>query len=255
MSSANNSSSPVMRMIPYLIFFAGLIGLYYLYQYLFGTSTGNAYPLITANQSATADPAAPVTISSKQLPGLFEGGEFTLSTWIYVNNWSYHMNMNKPIVLIGGPNFDTLRVYLGATKPTLKVRFHTKEASTVITATSTTSAAEALPKSTRSTVFTTPQTDSGLLDVSTICDLPEIDLQRWVNLTVAVNGKTVDMYLDGKLARSCVLPTNFKVDSGGYSAVLLPFGGFGGQISTTTMYDAALNPEAVYKNYMNGPVV
>ena len=239
-------------MIPYLIFFAGLIGLYYLYQYLFGAYTANSYPLLTANQSATIDTAAPIIISSKDLPGLFEGGEFTISTWLYVSNWTYRMNMNKPILLIGGPNFDTIRIYLGATKPTLKVRFHTKEVGTVTTDNSQT---EALPKAMRNAVFTTPQTDSGMLDVSSICDLPEIDLQRWVNLTVAVNGKTVDMYLDGKLARSCVLPANFKVDSGGYSAILLPFGGFGGQLSTTTMYDAALNPEAVYKNYMLGPAL
>ena len=59
--------------------------------------------------------------------------------------------------------------------------------------------------------------------------------------------------MDGKLSRSCVLPTFYKVDAGGYSANLLAYGGFGGQISTTTMYDAALNPEAVYRNYMAGP--
>jgi hypothetical protein len=68
-----------------------------------------------------------------------------------------------------------------------------------------------------------------------------------------VNGRTVDSYVDGKLARSCVLPSNFKVDAGGYSANLLAYGGFGGQISTTTMYDAALNPEMVYRNYIAGP--
>ena len=101
--------------------------------------------------------------------------------------------------------------------------------------------------------FETRQTDSGLLDVSTMCDLPEVQLQRWVNIAVAVNGKTVDVYMDGKLSRSCVLPTFYKVDAGGYAASLLAYGGFGGQISTTTMYDAALNPEAVYKNYMAGP--
>ena len=248
MSNANNSS-PVLRMIPYLIFFAGLIGLYYLYQYLFGAQTGNSFPLLTVNRSAIVDSAAPITISSKDLPGIFEGGEFTISTWFYVSNWSHRMNMNKAILIIGGPNFDTIRIYLGATKPTLKVRFHTKETGTGGSQT------EALPKATRNVVFTTTQTDSGLLDVSTICDLPEVDLQRWVNLTVAVNGKTVDMYLDGKLSRSCVLPASFKVDSGGYSAVLLPFGGFGGQMSTTMMYDAALNPESVYKNYMLGPAL
>jgi hypothetical protein len=86
-----------------------------------------------------------------------------------------------------------------------------------------------------------------------LCDLPEIDLQRWVHLTVSVNAKTVDVYTDGKLARSCVLPAQYKVDSSGYSASLLDYGGFGGQLSTTTMYDTALNPESVHKLYMAGP--
>jgi hypothetical protein len=88
---------------------------------------------------------------------------------------------------------------------------------------------------------------------SSLCDLPDIELQRWVNITVAVNGKTIDVYLDGKLARSCVLPSLFKVDAGGYTANLLDYGGFGGSISTTIMYDTALGPDAIYKNYMAGP--
>jgi hypothetical protein len=83
--------------------------------------------------------------------------------------------------------------------------------------------------------------------------LPQLELQRWINITVAVNGRTVDVYFDGKLARSCVLPSFYKVDAGGYSANLLAYGGFGGEIATTTMYNTALNPEAVYRNYMAGP--
>ena len=43
------------------------------------------------------------------------------------------------------------------------------------------------------------------------------------------------------------------MDSSGYNATMLEYGGFGGQISTTMMYDTALNPEEVYKNYMAGP--
>jgi hypothetical protein len=254
MSSNNSQSSTVLRMIPYLIFFLGIIGLYYLYQYLFGAQTGNSFPLITANQSAVVDPASPIILNSSKLPGMFEGGEFTVSTWFYISNWSYHINMNKAIMIIGGPNFDTLRVYLGATKPSLKIRFHTQDAGSVPSNTGSNSSMS-LPKATRGTTFTNTQTDSGLLDGATLTDLPEVDLQRWVNLTIAVNGRTVDAYLDGKLARSSVLPSSFKVDSGGYSAILLPYGGFGGQLSTTTMYDAALNPEAVYKNYMMGPAL
>ena len=115
--------------------------------------------------------------------------------------------------------------------------------------------AETLDKSTQSATFTQLQTDQtdSIMGGSPLCDLPEVELQRWVNLTIAVNGRTVDVYQDGKLSRSCVLPNMYRVDVGGYSAKLLGYGGFGGLISTTVMYDAALNPEAVYKNYMAGP--
>jgi hypothetical protein len=236
-----------------MIFFGGLIGLYYLYQYLFGARTGNSYSLLTATQSAIVDSSKPITITSNQLPSLFEGGEFTISTWIYVNNWSHRGGFSKSIINVGGPNFDTIRVYLGGNKPKVSIRLQTRD-QTATASSATTKQTESLDVASRNLTFEVIQTDSGLLDSSPICDLPEIDLQRWVNLTIAVNGRTVDSYVDGKLARSCVLPSNFKVDAGGYTAKILEYGGFGGQISTTTMYDAALNPEAVYKNYMAGPI-
>jgi hypothetical protein len=270
MEAANNSS-PVARVIPVLLIFAGLVGLYYLYQYLFGPKSSNVYTLVSSNTNAAIDPAKPIIITSDKLPTIYEGGEFTISTWIYVNNWSYRQGFNKSIISVGGPNFDTIRVYLGGYKPSLSVRLQTKDNTsvnnTVPTAAtannsttgsgapmgSTSMTVESLDKATQNAVFNILQSDSGLLDSSPLCDLPQIDLQRWVNLTISVNGRTVDVYYDGKLARSCVLPSFYKVDAGGYSATLLAYGGFGGQISTTTMYDSALNPEQVYKNYMAGP--
>jgi hypothetical protein len=269
MEAANNSS-PVARAIPVLLIFAGLVGLYYLYQYLFGPKSSNTYTLISGKTSATIDPAKPITITSDNLPVLYEGGEFTISTWIYISNWNYRRGFNKSIISIGGPNFDTIRVYLGGYKPSLSVRLQTKDTrgvnNTVPTAAganntttasgapmSSSSMVESLDKATQNAVFNILQSDSDLLNTSPICDLPQVDLQRWINLSIAVNGKTVDVYYDGKLARSCVLPSFFKVDAGGYSANLLAYGGFGGEISTVTMYDTALNPEQVYKNYMAGP--
>jgi hypothetical protein len=256
MDNANNSSSPVARLIPVIIFFAGLIGLYYLYQYLFGYRTLSNYDLITKTQNANIDASKPIIITSDKLPVLYEGGEFTVSTWIYLTNWSYRAGFNKSILSIGGPNFDTLRMYLGGNKPKLHIRLQTRENGNVVQTVPMNNnqvPSESLDKATQNSVFGIQQTDSGLLDSSPLCDLPEIELQRWVNVTIAVNGKTVDVYMDGKLARSCVLPSYFKVDSGGYSATLLSYGGFGGQISTVTMYDGALNPETVYKNYIAGP--
>ena len=270
MESNGNNSSPIARMIPVFIIFLGLLGLYYLYQYLFGPKVNNSYTLIGATQNAQVD--KDITFTSTQLAPLYEGGEFTISTWIYISNWSHRAGLNKSIIRIGGNSFDTIRVYLGANTPKLYVRLHTREKDTVSgagsvtppatgsTTGSTASAAvpttslqpEDLGVGTRDTLFTNRQTESGLLDNMHTCDIPELSLQRWVNISIAVNGKTVDVYIDGKLSRSCVLSTPFKVDAG-YNASLLGYGGFGGQISTTMMYDTALNPEEVYKNYMAGP--
>ena len=68
-----------------------------------------------------------------------------------------------------------------------------------------------------------------------------------------MNGKTVDVYIDGKLARSCVLPSLVQVDSGGYTADLLDYGGFGGYVNSIQMYNYALAPNSVYNMYMGGP--
>jgi hypothetical protein len=259
MEAANNSS-PVGRVIPVLLIFAGLVGLYYLYQYLFGPKSTNNYVLISKSMIANIDPSKPITITSDNLPVLYEGGEFTISTWIYINNWSYRQGFNKSIISIGGPNFDTIRIYLGGYKPTLSVRLQTKDKSgvnnTIPTGANNTfgmNQVDSLDKATQNATFNILQSEASLLDNATLCDLSQVDLQRWVNITVSVNGKTVDVYYDGKLARSCVLPSFYKVDAGGYSANLLAYGGFGGEISTTIMYDSALNPEQVYKNYMAGP--
>ena len=111
---------------------------------------------------------------------------------------------NKSILSVGGPNFDTIRIYLGGYKPSLSVRLQTKDNSsinnTVPTGASSTSQmnsainvnvsmVESLDKATQNAVFNILQSDSGLLDSSPLCDLPQIDLQRWVNITVCSKWK------------------------------------------------------------------
>jgi len=256
MQAANNSS-PVSRLIPVLIVVAGLIGLYYLYRYLFGHSYGSSYTLISKSQPTSNSIAA---IASSNLPVLYEGGEFTFSTWIYVNSWNNQYN--KPILRIGGTAFDTIRVYLGAQSPTLNVDFTTNISNPAQYVSSCMAPAAKLSNTNGNNEGELKHTFADIVtSVRSPCTLPQIDLQRWVHITVAVNGKTVDVYLDGKLSQSTVLPNFYKVD-GGYNAYLLNKGiesvasqnlGVIGQISTTMMYDYAQNPEQVYKAYMAGP--
>jgi hypothetical protein len=264
---SNTNSSPVSRLISVLLFFAGLVGIYYLYDYLFGPKAFNSYVLNDKVMRADINVTDPIIIASNKMPPLYEGGEFSVSAWIYINNWSYLQGYAKCILRIGGESFDTIRINLGGFKPKLMVRLHTRDANadttTVINGPDNPQT-DSLAKQTRNLTYGIQQLEGGLLELpnTSSCDLPEIDLQRWVNIVVAVNGKTVDVYLDGKLSRSCVLPNYFKVDSS-YSGYLLtpgiaaangpPGAGFGGQLGNVIMYDSALNPEVVYKNYIAGP--
>jgi hypothetical protein len=246
--NANASSETGRMFIQGIIIILGLIGLYYLYQYLFGVATVTDTVLLSKKQAA--DTKSRKVINADKAPGIYDGGEFSVSTWIYINNWSYRNGFNKHIMSINGnSSFDTIRIYLGATQPKLHVRVHSKSSN------SSTSEGENLSKDSRASVFTEQKTGSGMLDSPAVCDLPEVDLQRWIHLTVAVNGRTVDVYLDGKLARSCVLPDYYKVDGGGYEFVLMDYEGFGGYIQSTMLSSAALPPDVVYKLYMAGPDV
>ena len=223
--------------------------LYYLYRFLFGAADGGSALLIDGKQKADVDSAKPITVAATAMPGIYEGGEFTVSTWIYLQNWSYRAGFNKHILSLGGNNFDTIRLYLGANKSALRVRLHTRNAAAVTEE----SPAGNLARANFQPLFTALDTESELLSGTGSCDLPELDLQRWINVVVAVNGKTCDVYLDGKLTRSCVLPSFYKVDPAGYQATLLSNGGFGGYIARTQVFGSALSPDMVYKNYMNGP--
>jgi hypothetical protein len=49
---------------------------------------------------------------------------------------------------------------------------------------------------------------SGAANVTTTyqtCTIRNIKLQKWVNITMSIYGNTVDLYLDGKLVKTCVL--------------------------------------------------
>ena len=229
--------------------------LYYLYQYLYSTSSITNYTVVKGPRNAVTQDGSPIIAASSVLPALYEGGEYTVSFWVYINDYKYRRDMNKHILSLGGlssTGFDTLRVYLGAFKNSLSVRVHSKGGNSAPVTSVPGPTTDQLPRATFNSDFNSiPQgADQGAFPS---CDLTSIDLQRWVNITIVLNGKTSDVYMDGKLARSCVLPSFFKVDPAGYQLTLLDKTGFGGYISNVVAYGSALNPGQVYSNYMTGP--
>jgi hypothetical protein len=246
MNNSRNNSNAMSSVSGWLfqtvIFIVGLIALYYLYQYLFSSSVPQVYPLISKIQDATI----PIPqIQSPDLPVLYEGGEFTVSSWIYVASWSF---LNSPLL---GATPDTAAAVTGTPAAPSLVIMDIVDSNTKLSTSHkypfSISIGPVQPK-----IYIKFNASTSDMNQQNTCELPEIDLQKWVNITVAVNGKAVDCYLDGKLVRSCVLQESFKIGSS-YSAELLKDNRLKGRIGVNNMYDIALNPEQVYRNYMKGP--
>jgi hypothetical protein len=243
-----------------IIIIIGVYLLYTLYNYLF-TTTRKGAVLLSDISSAKVTLPGYITILAKDFPRILQGGEYTVSIWIYINDWSYRSNHYKDILTIGstgtGDNdFKSLAIYLGAQTNTLHVRVNTESEtisaseSETVTATDSRMSVPTFNTHMNQTV-TSP---NGPLEPPQICDVPSIELQRWILVTVALNNRTCDVYVDGKLARSCVLPGVYKITgSNNYEMRLGEYGGFGGYISNLSAYDYALNPEEVWKLYMAGP--
>ena len=88
----------------------------------------------------------------------------------------------------------------------------------------------------------------------TPCDAPGIDLQRWTHITTVFSGKITDVYMNGKLARSCIGASYFKVDASPIKINLLRYGKyFNGKIANLNLYTVALNPAQIYDMYTKGP--
>ena len=94
--------------------------------------------------------------------------------------------------------------------------------------------------------FTTQETGK-----SHKCTIRNFPLQKWVNLTVSLYGRTVDVYIDGKLVRTCILPGVAKSGTGG-SILVTPGNGFSGWTSQTRYWPDATNPQEAYGIYREG---
>jgi hypothetical protein len=241
------------------------IALYYLYTFLTTDVSSDKVVLVPGKHEANIIPE-----KLPKMPTPYEGGEYTFSTWIYVNSFNTNMNRRKHIFEIKGTHFSTLLVALGAFKNTLVVRTHNKDVNesfqsfqgAVIPkairneegfAATTASTEGDLAAEKVNKMFESMTTDDTLSEPKTMCDLPEIDMQRWVMITVVLSGRSIDVYLDGKLARSCVTKSYFKVDPTGVLPKISERGGFDGHISEMSVANYAMNPAEIYRMYIAGP--
>ena len=83
------------------------------------------------------------------------------------------------------------------------------------------------------------------------CLIENIPIQKWFNVIVSLYGLTLDVYLDGKLVRTCVLPGVPQVNNAANINVTNN-GGFSGWTTKFQFWSDASNPQQAYNIYKAG---
>ena len=90
-------------------------------------------------------------------------------------------------------------------------------------------------------------------DVHDSCHLSQLPLKKWCHIVVCVWNQNVDVYLNGKLTRSCVLQKPPTLGPDDKEMRLTSNGGFSGYISRVQVSNRSMDPEKVYQLYLKGP--
>lgn len=241
-----------------------IVLLYVAYRYLYPASESD----YTKFLSGEHDARKPIHVY-KAVPPIYTGGDFTLSFWIYIDDWNYKAASSKflfalsPDPISAPTNTSPLVGLLSPLQNSLIVRANT------VTIGQAGGAPPAAPTTTPPISAAGPditiesnlqavlnQQSSMAMFQSTVdtpCDVKEVPVQRWVNVTIVSSGRVLDVYMDGKLSRSCVLDNVVNVPRGPMRLRLAEHGGFGGRYATVQMWGQQLTPDVIYSIYMMGP--
>ena len=82
-------------------------------------------------------------------------------------------------------------------------------------------------------------------------DIPDIPLNKWVNVVIRCKNITLDVYINGTIAQSLELSGVPKQNFG--DVWLCANGGFSGFVSNLWYYDYALSASSISRLYVSGP--
>jgi hypothetical protein len=182
------------------------------------------------------------SINASSLPN-GESSNYAYSIWFYVKNWEHRLADSKVILdRSNGPKI-SFTPYSNNIEVDIALNAASAAAASASAASASASASASAIASATASVSTT--------DEKPTCNIVNVPLQKWTNIILSLNGRTTDVYLDGKLVRTCLLPTVPSNPSGNVS--ITPGGGFSGWTSNFQYWPNPLNPNEAYDVYKNGP--
>lgn len=278
MNATNTNSGGISKFMPknligIILLILFLVGIYYLYNWLYNKNPSQGSVSILSGSPSTStttvDPiSGKAVVSTTELSGIMDGGEYSVSFWVYVaDTKGFAMNGGAKLahlLEISDKRFASqakgntlLFVGLNPMNGSLVVRQSSSDPSEQI----------------RNAMSQTDSTTGSLYPLDSLitnynsgttftsddrCDITNgIEYQRWVLVTVVGNARTLDVYIDGKLARSCVYKGGFALGSSTGKAQayfgLDNNGALKGYFSNGLFYNYALTPDAIWALYQQGP--
>jgi len=170
---------------------------------------------------APIDGKTRTVISAGDAP-LSTGSDYGLQFWMYISDWDYHFGVEKPVLKrIASGNNATVNPFISLhpTDNSLNVRV------SVYPSDNTAGAANPGASTTGD---------------SYTCTVENVPLQSWFSVSVTVFQRNMDVYINGRLVKSVVLPGVPKPAVG--DIVLNDTGGFSGSICNVHSYGGMLGP-------------
>jgi hypothetical protein len=153
-----------------------------------------------------------------------DGIEFTWSTWIYINNLETNSGIYKHIFSKGNNNLSENGMIQPNNAPGLYIAPNTNALVVVMNT-------------------------YNVINEEII--IPDIPLNKWVNVIIRCENTTVDVYINGTIARSVNLVGVPKQNYGNVYVAMN--GGFNGNISNLWYYNYALGTTAIQNLAAKGP--
>ena len=166
---------------------------------------------------------------------------YSFSTWTYINDWGTNYGKRKNILVIPDGNSSYYYFALYFAKSTNDLHIYVRTQSNTSTANS----------------YNAESGAAGYF--TTNCSVTNFPLQTWVNISVSVYNRAIDVYIDGKLIKTCsmsdvavAIPKGKSIYIGGEVTSSSNLPGFSGYIASVLYNSDVFSPKEAWDIYARG---
>jgi hypothetical protein len=254
-----SSINIIIIVILVFILFWGMNNIFFKTNIIYDKMCEAAKPIPTGTSLIGLASSNDNVIVAKDIPEI-TSSNFMLSVWFYIDNWGQYISEEKNILYVANHPNSTTAPGLADNLSGLSTKVSPL-----------TSTADIRPKNINIALdkfennlfidiecFPDRVADEGKT-IYTRYKIPNIPVQKWNNLTISVDTRTLDVYLDGKLRNSFIMHGLYKnyyttaiaknIYLGNISSTNIGFEGF---VTRVRYIGNSINPQEAYNIYKEG---